>query len=432
MIDQMADIEWLPRHLLPASLAPRRRRSWDLPRARTLPKASDPACSHRPLVNRRPGPTAELDSVLCKAGIAALRILDVSEHLDIDRPVAVVEQFGTLSETTLGPGKVRIIDKDSDMKGCFTHVPQKETIGAVEYVCKEVRNMGFSVFMVYKGRNSSMPSYPGSYARRGYVEVDINVLPRYTSHHCGHCYARFVKVIQSQIEGHPMGSAFSVFLQRCWAVFRELFFSRNLDLHTLRIPRRRISFVRLGAVWAALLELRYADDISQSVLLPEDSPISDAAVMQFLQARLDRRYAQLGGNGITLVQGTHGRFIGLLKSYDPVCGIRVRPSISVTFDPQDPSDYALDVLIPHRQGWHPPGLPYALLCGFVARASSLASAPHLAHISLVEFLIVFLRSGYSAKDLLLLSRRWDSLHLRRGGFAAQAVQEAIWRHEAQL
>ena len=106
--------------------------------------------------------------------------------------------------------------------------------------------MGFSVFMVYKGRNSSMPSYPGSYARRGYVEVDINVLPRYTSHHCGHCYARFGKVIQRQIEGHPMGSAFSVFLQRCWAVFRELFFSRNLDLHTLCIPRRRISFVRLG------------------------------------------------------------------------------------------------------------------------------------------------------------------------------------------
>ena len=56
LIEKCGHIDWLPEHLQPARLAARRRPSWDLSRARTLPKDSDPAGSHRPLCNRTAAP----------------------------------------------------------------------------------------------------------------------------------------------------------------------------------------------------------------------------------------------------------------------------------------------------------------------------------------------------------------------------------------
>ena len=305
-------MDWLPDYLRPSRLAGRRRSRWCLGSSRTLPKNSDPAGAHRPLCDRSGTPTAELDSILCRAGVFVLRTFDCSEHLDIDDPKCVVDCFQELSADY--HTSVRVVDADYDMKGCFTHVPQVETVQAVRYVCDDAVARGYAVIHVPKKRASSAsPVWNGS-RRDGLLPVDVALLPRYAAHHCAFCFAWFGKVLQRQIKGHPMGSAFSVFLQRCWAMFRELYFSRSLDVSALRTPGCRVAFVFFLGIRLRLLEVRCADEVSQTAILPSDADLPDHLVQFFLRERLETLYHKRDGRGVTLVPGERGVFTGLVKN----------------------------------------------------------------------------------------------------------------------
>ena len=126
-LEYISEFDWLPAHLQPSRLASRRRQLWNIGKSRTLPKNSDPAAAHRPLCNRTAVPTAELDSILCRAGVALLRLFDPSEHLDIDDPKQVLSSFDSFT-SKLHDTLLQITDDNYDMKGCFTHIPQEEAI----------------------------------------------------------------------------------------------------------------------------------------------------------------------------------------------------------------------------------------------------------------------------------------------------------------
>ena len=130
LLEDAATVHGLPDSLSPFRLGARGRAKWELGRARTLPKNSDPAAAHRPLCNRECYPTAVLDSVLCRAGVAGLRMLEVSEHLDIDNPKDAVREFERL-RNQIDPEDSIIADAESDMKGCFTHIPSSGCIASL-------------------------------------------------------------------------------------------------------------------------------------------------------------------------------------------------------------------------------------------------------------------------------------------------------------
>ena len=205
-----------------------------------MPKDSDPANSHRALCDRSKYPTSLLDGILCRAGVWALRYLDCSESLDINDPHVATLSFNILSEKISWAGGALVVDENSDMKNCFTNVPQTEVAGAVHYIIAELARCGLRNVLVPKKRRSCLPILRGGTRRAGmhfkYVEVPLEFLPSYSAHHCKNCFSWFGGILRKQVDGLPMGSAFSVFLQRCWSVFRELSFSRSLGLHTLRAP----------------------------------------------------------------------------------------------------------------------------------------------------------------------------------------------------
>ena len=158
----------------------------------------------------------------------------MSEHLDVDKPLSVADAFQALNLQCRRYAALTIADKDHDMKGCFTHVPLAETVKAVEYVCKEFADMGLLIAHVPRKHRSSRPVLGHNVAGAGYIPIDLHILPGYAHHHGKFSFAWLGNKLQRQIDGLPMGSAFSVFLQRCWAVFRELYFSRNHDNVTLQ------------------------------------------------------------------------------------------------------------------------------------------------------------------------------------------------------
>jgi hypothetical protein len=156
-----------------------------------------------------------------------------------------------------------------------------------------------------------------------------------------------------------MGSAFSVFLQRCWAVFRELYFSRTIDTVTLRTPGSRVAWVLVSGVWAAILEMRYADDISQTIVAPVGT-LSTEALRKILLARRTARYQKINGLGVTLEQGKVNVFIGLGKILDLEKGVLVRP-MPVSLTPFDlPHEAEQTSCITHNAGWRPPGFTTTL------------------------------------------------------------------------
>eukprot|EP00973_Karenia_brevis_P047352 6574394-Karenia_brevis.AAC.1 len=116
LIQAIASVEFLPRELSPSKLDARRHALWGLGVSRTTPKQSDPANAHRPLCNREFYPTSRLDNILCSAGIFCLRTLDVSTHLDVDRPLDVVGAFHELSSLLPRDAELVFIDEDYDMK----------------------------------------------------------------------------------------------------------------------------------------------------------------------------------------------------------------------------------------------------------------------------------------------------------------------------
>ena len=72
LIERIADPPGLPAELAPSRFSRLRSKKWELGRCSTLPKDADPAASHRPLCNRVFYPSAQLDALLCRAGVWAL------------------------------------------------------------------------------------------------------------------------------------------------------------------------------------------------------------------------------------------------------------------------------------------------------------------------------------------------------------------------
>ena len=429
LIDEISTVDFLPPALQPIKLAGRHRSEWDIARSRTLPKESDPGGSHRPLCNRENYPTARLDGILCRAGITCLRALDVSEHLDVDRPVEVVKSFECLQKAMSAGSGLRIVDEDHDMKGCFTHVPQKETVRAVIYVTAVVVEMGVQLVQVPSAKRSTLPCIVSARARDGYIGVPVDKLAQYAQHHCKFCFSRLGGVVQRQVEGHPMGSAYSVFLQRCWCVFRELYFSRTLDVYTIRRAHHRVVHILFCGSWVALLEVRYADDVSQTAVVDASSDVSEALLKDLLRQRREARYYQLNGRGVTLAPGDCGHFIGLTKTIDSQIGLLLQPSCRVMSDDANDFTFQATSALPHHLGWHPPSLSFATLSGLASRAISLSSNVDLALVSLVEYLETYVASSEIPPSVLLaLARKWDRLHPCAATSCVAASALAIENH----
>ena len=160
--------------------------------------------------------------------------------------------------------------------------------------------------------------------------------------------------------------------------------------------------------------MRYADDLSQTAVAPCGSGVTTELLQEILRDRRERRYHQIDGRGITLVAGATGKFVGLLKTLAPF-GILVRPSTAATL-PIDRNPELICDMLPttcsqHYNGWYPPGLPYALLCGMAARALSLASTARLAADSLTESLTSLITdAGYPPTIIWKLAKKWDDAH----------------------
>jgi hypothetical protein len=432
---RILDIPDLPAQLSQSLPSVSRRHNLGIGLCRTLPKDADPADSHRALCDRSRYPTSQLDSILCRAGVWALRFLDSSEHLDISDPRDAMLAFNALSDAVDWTGATLVVDDNYDMKKCFTNVPQAEIASAVHYVVSESALLEIESVFVPKRRRSCLPVLRGGAVRASmrfkYIEVPLQFLPGYSSHHCSNCYSWFGGELQKQIDGLPMGSAFSVFLQRCWAVFRELFFSRTLDTHTLRMPGYRIARLLCSNCWVLVLEMRYADDLSQTALAPHDSDITPNFLREILRGRRELRYQQIDGHGVELVAGADGMFVGLRK-FLVSHGIIVRPSTAASLPvdvlPELISDMTPSTMLQHYNGWYPPALPYALLSGMAARATLLASNSCLADVSLTESLSLFFTSAdYPFAVVHKLAKKWDDAHPGALLSCASAVEKAYKR-----
>lgn len=320
------------------------------------------------------------------------------------------------------------------MKDCFTHIPQRETVGSVQYVVSLFLEIGITVAQLPRCWQTVLPVLQNARRLDGYVEVPLGCLAAYTHHHCQFCFALLGECIQRQIEGHPMGSAFSVFLQRAWSVFREVFFTRALDAMTLRTPGHRLLHVLLSGVWIIISDLRYADDISQTAVVPDASDIDLATIRAFLRQRRESRYKQIGGAGVSRVPGPSGVFIGLYKTWDRIDGIRVHPMVTAILPEEDTYsfDFACVSSLPHFEGWYHPRLPFATLCGFASRALQLSSTPALALTTLTDYLEVFLaRASYPGFVIVRLTEKWDALNAAAAVRFSRAVSVAIARHVAR-
>ena len=78
-------------------------------------------------------------------------------------------------------------------------------------------------------------------------------------------------MVSREVEGFPQGSALGAFLLRVWAIWRELYFSRNLDLYRVHYrPDRVLVLYRIGSSYIWLLEMR--NTISMIVNPPPFAP----------------------------------------------------------------------------------------------------------------------------------------------------------------
>ena len=199
IMEHMGDVDCIPKELTPSRLFPRR--LWEMPSTRDLPKLSDPANAHRPLCDRSRAPTNKLDKVLCAVGLAMLRLVEISEHLDIDSPAAVPKLFEELSQA-VPHGDVAIANTDADMKGCFTNVPQTGTVRAVEYIVEYLLALGFRAVSVPKrtSQAKSVVVKKNLRKQKGCYVVPLSCLAEYTKHHSTTCFSRFGKIVQKQNE----------------------------------------------------------------------------------------------------------------------------------------------------------------------------------------------------------------------------------------
>ena len=176
-----------------------------------------------------------------------------------------------------------------------------------------------------------------------------------------------------------------------------------------------------------ILELRYADDLSQTAAVPARANIPVQDVLTLLRARRNARYKQLNNKGVTLEPGDPGIFIGLNKLFNACPGlVLLRPSCNSVSDLSDVTDFIAKSSFQHFLGWYPSGLPYATFCGMAARAVSLSSNPTLAQETITEYCELFLNSArYPAEFLRKLACKWDRLHPGAAVTCTRAVADAI-------
>eukprot|EP00929_Paragymnodinium_shiwhaense_P102501 TRINITY_DN65698_c0_g1_i2.p1 TRINITY_DN65698_c0_g1~~TRINITY_DN65698_c0_g1_i2.p1 ORF type:complete len:698 (+),score=17.04 TRINITY_DN65698_c0_g1_i2:186-2279(+) len=424
LLEHIGHVDCLPAELQPSRLFPRR--YWQLPTSRSLPKASDPANSnsHRPVCNRSRTPTCRLDTIMCAAGLALLKQLDVSGHLDIDDPADVPRLYNELAGLFVGEDVV-VGNIDADMKGCFTNVPRAESVRAVAFVVHLVQSRGIKAIAVPKQRSMRIAIMCSTLRRKKYYHiVPLPCLADYTFHHCTNCYAVFGSTIQRQVEGHPMGSAFSVFLQRCWCIFKEIGSARRWDSVTLRAPRKRICWTKAFGIWIALLELRYADDVSQTAVTLASSSISHAALQKLLRTRLVARYDS-PSSGIQLEFSDNGIFIGLQKVFLDTGEIHIHPAVRHRFLAEDASEVDFPGGFQHVHGWHNSSTAFATLSGLASRAIRLSSSTCLAQSTLVDMLVSFFTSaGMDLESAAHLARKWDLKHVGNPIDCTLAVKDA--------
>ena len=110
---RIATIDGIPPHLQPLTLAPRSKNRWDIGRCRSTPKNTNPAIAHRALCNRSRYPTAQLDSIFCRAGIRLLKCLDVADHLDVSDPLTTAASFKEARKHFTWRGDTSVIDDET-------------------------------------------------------------------------------------------------------------------------------------------------------------------------------------------------------------------------------------------------------------------------------------------------------------------------------
>ena len=291
---------------------------------------------------------------------------------------------------------------------------------------------GIDIVMVPRRRRSKLPVLFHGRLLDGYVEVPVKCLVPYTRHHAKFCFATLGATVVHQDEGLPTGSAFSVFLQRGWRIFREMYLARNLDTFTARTAGHRIVRVPFCGCFAWILELRYADDVSQTAVVSKDCGVDIGMLQCLLEQRRDSRYRKLNGIGVSLEPGKIGRFIGLLKQITPHRGLLVRPSVTDDAQGDDDPEFLCLSGLSRFEGWYPNMFPFATLSGFASRAISLSSTRELAAAALTDYLELFLvLAHFPEAEVLRLSRQWDKAHPCAPVHCSLLASSAIARKRAR-
>jgi hypothetical protein len=149
-------------------------------------------------------------------------MLDPLHHLDTDRPADVVQEFRNLSKLAEGDASLLLINEDWDMKGCFTNVPLAEVALAVEWLQAAMTLCGVTHFMAPRRKTDHSEVLIMGGDLKTHIQVSMEDLVTYCGHHNTHCFSLFGARLQHQQTGLPMGSAYSVFLQRAWSTWREV------------------------------------------------------------------------------------------------------------------------------------------------------------------------------------------------------------------
>ena len=178
--------------------------------------------------------------------------------------------------------------------------------------------------------------------------------------------------------------------------------------------------------------MRYADDVPQTAIAPKSSSLSLDFLATLLRDRLETRYKKHNGKGVTSERPDDNKFIGLEKIFTVTGSVRLRPCAASLVEGELPHESELLSSIPHFDGWYPSAQPYAILCGFAARAITLSSAPDLAHLAMIDFLELFVSSAHFPDvQVKKLAKRWDDLHPCAKLRCVRAASAALARASAR-
>jgi hypothetical protein len=297
--------------------------------------------------------------------------------MDSDRPATIVTDFmeANAAATAAFDGNMSFINDDFDMKGCFTNVPTGETQMAVEWLVQTCISRGLHDIWSPHSLRSTLPPQL-SPAPRTHLRIPLTCIPTYTMRHNTDVYSTFGTMLQRQTQGLPMGSAFSVFLQRCWCTWREAMYTLYYTPQDTSRTHRHI-VLHIHDHTAILLEHRYVDDVSQIALFKHDTPPHTIQLLRdILEHRRQCRYQQiLHDGGITWGAGDELTFIGLQKTFCPHTGLHLSPRMVHTMQLYDDNeqDYTIKSLPPHNDSWCRRTQLYATIAGMLTRCSTLCT-----------------------------------------------------------